>query len=1392
MTDREAIDKIISVTGIKYDDEQMKVLECRDGMCVVSSAGSGKALLNGTGVLTPNGYVPIETLKVGDICYDDNGEEQQVIGVYPQGEKEIYDVTFSDGTVIKCCKDHLWTYQTYSMRNSSKKWRTHSLEYINENVPITTSPHNYKKDSNTYGRKNIYIPMSKAVKFSKKELPIPPYLLGALLGDGCLKSRDVNCNYGFTNDNTQIIDRVREELKVVNANLVDTNNPIDFAINVGTGYGDNGRCGKFTHILKELGLKDTGSSDKFIPEIYKYSSIEDRLQVIQGIIDTDGHCKGSSYELTLKSERLIDDVKFILETLGMTAVKKEKSIGYNGKDGRVDCGKAYRLYIKTSVDIPKIHWSKARDEQWKSGQSSARRTIESIVPTGQYGEMTCIKVSGPNELFLTENCVVTHNTATLVASIAKRFLTGEIKSAKKLLVTTYSVAGREELEDRLNKLLKAVGVSETVEIRTLHSAYLNMMQKYGGGVGQILKAYERTDLIKRSIKKAGLMNMEEEDIAKIDSLISYQVNNMLTDELLFKETIFDLDIEPCKYSEIAANYRQFKSENGLIDFDDMQTKVFFLMATDKDAREMFRNMWDYFYIDEFQDVSKIQFNILKMMLKDEKKLVVIGDDDQCLIEGTQVLTPDGYKNIEDIKVGDFVASGIGHSEHKYMKVNHISVKPVEENIVHIKTASGLSLKGTGNHVGFARKANSSDVCLNNKIVNTLFANDKTELTGVYVSETSVSEDSTEMVKVVNKLIEDICLTGESRVSSAYSEICNIANKGVNVPVDSLLQRTFSYDLYLKCKASGVDISIDDVIERAKFTDESFDFTLLENFEVGMIVPIYKDGKIIEDVVTDVTREYYSGNVYDLSVPHSYNFVANDIVVHNCIYKWRGADPSIILNICGYYDITRHIISTNYRCGRTIVEHAATCIGNNSMRMEKQMKAFNDGGNIEIVKCSNNMFDMSKKVSERIMQWIAEGIEPKNIAVLCRNNIHGVIIDDMLSQNVLTKTSKEMKFGTNQFIRDFLMCLEISSNTNNHIIVKHMWKIVQYLKSTHANTISHIMDVHSCSLKVALKSLLINVFQIHLKEGSEVKNLREIGKQYDKLAYSMNSKAVDELVSLYRILCEEDEVLRFENIVAKYLGVTINFLHKGEDRVRNIMGIANYMVELANTKGIDGMEDHVRESIATAKADIAKDANAVTLSTMHGSKGKEWKKVILMADDNIAFPNLTGIRQMLEEGSPLPEVADYIEQERRLHYVAMTRAKEELLVYTDVNYMSVFMAEALGIIAKQDKHNTHIIDLAVQGGYDRDLLRHIEEVTANYIVNDEDEEVVQETSEIADELNRDIAIAEAEENLSKLNTVLSNYLTMYSEDDDDYDENVVSQLKQKIDNHKKTIESYRAS
>lgn len=458
---------------MELSQTQKEILEAPEKVVFVkSSAASGKALSHGSKIYTSEGPKNIENLTMTDKVFGEDGKLHNILGIFPQGKKEEYKVTFSDGTFVNCCSEHLWTFQTESLRSSkSHRWITCPLSEIIEKYPL------YKdsRAKNNFGnkvskRKNLFIPMCKPVQFEEQALKIEPYTFGALLGDGSFR-----CSI-FTNEDKDVLKWVNEGLYQINCSLkfIDRYN---YSINT------NGKK-TFSKILKFYNLWQSKSEDKFIPNEYKYNSVDNRYKLLQGIIDTDGFCAGSSYDLVLKSKRLILDVKEICESLGLTAVYSEKkAVCTNAKNGVKDCGTVYRLRIKTSKDFPKLHRSLKREKQWKPSKVYSHRAVVDITPTGKEVEMTCIMIDNPSHLFLTDNFIVTHNTRLLTEKIRQ-----SISCAKRLVAFTFTNMAAAEIRSRLG-----IENNEVIWIGTIHSYCATHLFRGGIMEAAILLKNERFD-----------------------------------------------------------------------------------------------------------------------------------------------------------------------------------------------------------------------------------------------------------------------------------------------------------------------------------------------------------------------------------------------------------------------------------------------------------------------------------------------------------------------------------------------------------------------------------------------------------------------------------------------------------------------------------------------------------------------------------------------------------------------------------------------------------------------------------------------------------------------------------------------------------------------------------
>lgn len=366
--------------------------------------GLGKAQDLDSKLLTPKGWVRMGDIKVGDYVIGSDGKPKKVIGVYPQGLKEIYNIYFNDGTSARSCDEHLWNVNTYIRNWRGNPFMTKSLR------DIMDSGLQFKNGNNKW-----YIPIVKPIEFQEKDLKINPYVLGCLLGDGCITVKN---GIGFSSIDSQLIDEISSRLPE-NHNMVISGKSIkDYYLTA------DGKNNYINQNLKHYNLKGCNSYTKFIPHDYKFSSIQQRLEMLQGILDTDGHSrKDSIVELTLASEQLIDDVQFIVQSLGGVGRKKPKYVNYKGEK---------RLYWRITIKLPPEFTPFKLKRKIETFVAPTKylpnRAIKSIKHIGER-EAQCIMVDSDDHLYVTDNCVLTHNTLSSI-------LYAEMNGFEKVFVIT--------------------------------------------------------------------------------------------------------------------------------------------------------------------------------------------------------------------------------------------------------------------------------------------------------------------------------------------------------------------------------------------------------------------------------------------------------------------------------------------------------------------------------------------------------------------------------------------------------------------------------------------------------------------------------------------------------------------------------------------------------------------------------------------------------------------------------------------------------------------------------------------------------------------------------------------------------------------------------------------
>lgn len=383
----------------------IRALKATGGVLFAGSMGSGKNLSVSCEVATPDGMRKMGDLRVGDEVLASNGVPTRVRGVYPHRDWPLYRITFSDGTSTLAGAEHRWWVQTPAQKHAGRPGGIKTTEEL-----IAAG---LKQRS---GNRKFYIPMPGPLQFSPKNLPVPPYTLGALLGDGSYTGETLT----LSDDDGDVKDEILRELRQFPEHQSTFIAVIHSKDRTKAWRFNDSRA--LRDALAGLGLQDCRSWEKYVPEPYLYSSASDRVALLQGLLDTDGSCHGNvtdlgnhkahsgHVEFSSTSEALADAVVWLTQSLGGTATKSDpRRTTYTYKGEKKPGRTSWRVHVSlpSSVDPFRIAVKAGRYTPRTKYQPT--RGIESIEYWGR-DDAVCIEVEHPSHQFVIEHGIVTMNT----------------------------------------------------------------------------------------------------------------------------------------------------------------------------------------------------------------------------------------------------------------------------------------------------------------------------------------------------------------------------------------------------------------------------------------------------------------------------------------------------------------------------------------------------------------------------------------------------------------------------------------------------------------------------------------------------------------------------------------------------------------------------------------------------------------------------------------------------------------------------------------------------------------------------------------------------------------------------------------------------------------------
>lgn len=373
--------------------------------------GTGKAEWVENRIFTPDGEKRFGDLKPGDYVFDENGKPTKVVNIFPQGKLPAYRLTTLNNRSGVYSGEHLW-----------------SIIKINKKTECIMKLEDLLNVKNDYGHNKYALPVNKPLQFSEQKLPMNPYTMGTLIANGCLTNKwlTISTNDDWIPHHICELQDIKTKRNLSNYNWL--------------FYDENGTIKTQNTINPNNGLK---SHEKFIPDDYLYSSVNQRWSLLQGLMDNDGSIdvtyRDSSYHryqlrYTTTSPKLKDNFEWLVRSLGY-----EVSVRQDNRPNRREC---YNIHILAPNSdkykffrLPRKRKLAYKAKNQKNFRIYERTPIDSIEPLGEELEMMCIQVENPTHLYLSSDMLVTHNTTVGKIYAKALFEVGAIPENKVTFAT---------------------------------------------------------------------------------------------------------------------------------------------------------------------------------------------------------------------------------------------------------------------------------------------------------------------------------------------------------------------------------------------------------------------------------------------------------------------------------------------------------------------------------------------------------------------------------------------------------------------------------------------------------------------------------------------------------------------------------------------------------------------------------------------------------------------------------------------------------------------------------------------------------------------------------------------------------------------------------------------
>ena len=810
--------------------------------------------------------------------------------------------------------------------------------------------------------------------------------------------------------------------------------------------------------------------------------------------------------------------------------------------------------------------------------------------------------------------VLTHRIAYVIAARGVR--------PQEILAVTFTNKAAREMRGRVEKLLGS-DISG-MWLGTFHSVGARILRRDGDAIGipanfVIYDEADRLAAMRRAMQTTGV---DDKRLAptKVVHVVSAAKNELLNAAAFATRASGYLEVEAARI------YRAYEAElaaAGALDFDDLLMRTVFLLQDVPPVLEHYRRRWSHLFVDEYQDTNHAQYLMVSLLAATHRNLTVVGDDDQCLAAGTLVSMADGSRrSIEEIRPGDMVSSAGGSGIVRPAQVLRVSERETEE-VVRIRTAGGHELVSTPEHIHFAgyRPEVSPDSSRRNIVV-TLCADRRGATPMHLIAVRGNDEKGAEIIRGLGL-----------RVRPAHA----------NSPRSWRYETVFKDMATLMQTATRLADALNGVIVmKGRFginggTDResnSLPATRADSVLPGMTV---FDESCGYDIVVDVERITGRARVFDLDVEHTHNFIANGLITHNSVYRFRGADIRNILEFQKDFP-DAHVVTLeqNYRSSQPILDTAHAVIRVNQDRAAKRLWTERGGGEpVRLIPVYDEQEEALAVCGEIERLIGTESYSLSDFAVLYRTNAQSRAFEDvLLRRGIPYRLVGGLRFYERKEVKDVLAYLRLVANPRDPVAFGRIVNVPR----------RKIGDRSVAELERIARKRRISPFEAveHVGEDAELgpaalQALSGFGKLIAGLGEQSLRLPVPRL--LERVVEETG-----------YQSMLRDGTPEGEERWANVTELVGYSEEYEDVPPPDGLHQFLENVALVSDVDSLDDTKSgVTLITLHQVKGLEFPVVFLAGLEEGLLPHV----RALEEGD------EGIAEERRLTYVGVTRAQQRL-------------------------------------------------------------------------------------------------------------------------------------